>query len=89
MREVPVRRVVFQRAPEAMARAAGTAYRLFAGTDSLNVGLTASHTGLASLDALAPQVHTSSTPHPTLTTTRHNTTLATIQHSLIHNTQTY
>lgn len=45
-----------QRAPEAMARAAGTAFRLFAGTDSLNVGLTASHT--ATLDPNDPQVYT-------------------------------
>lgn len=47
---------MFQRAPEAMARAAGTAFRLFAGTDSLNLGLTASHT--ASLDPADSQVHT-------------------------------
>lgn len=50
-----MRRFGFQRPAEAMARAAGTAFRLFAGTDSLNVGLTASHT--ASLDPNDPQVH--------------------------------
>lgn len=48
--------MILQRAPEAMARAAGTAFRLFAGTDSLNVGLTASHT--ATLDPNDPQVYT-------------------------------
>uniref|UniRef100_A0A2H1VCB9 SFRICE_027094 n=1 Tax=Spodoptera frugiperda TaxID=7108 RepID=A0A2H1VCB9_SPOFR len=47
---------IVRRAPEAMARAAGTAFRLFAGTDSLNVGLTASHT--ATLDPNDPQVYT-------------------------------
>ncbi|XP_035458556.2 uncharacterized protein LOC118281890 isoform X3 [Spodoptera frugiperda] len=45
---------IVRRAPEAMARAAGTAFRLFAGTDSLNVGLTASHT--ATLDPNDPQL---------------------------------
>lgn len=50
-----MRRFGLQRPAEAMARAAGTAFRLFAGTDSLNVGLTASHT--ASLDPNDPQVH--------------------------------
>lgn len=55
-RQLRVRRFVLQRAPEAMARAAGTAFRLFAGTDSLNVGLTASHT--ATLDPNDPQVYT-------------------------------
>lgn len=47
--------MTLQRPAEAMARAAGTAFRLFAGTDSLNVGLTASHT--ATLDPNDPQVH--------------------------------
>ncbi|XP_053615569.1 uncharacterized protein LOC128678205 isoform X2 [Plodia interpunctella] len=46
---------IVRRPAEAMARAAGTAFRLFAGTDSLNVGLTASHT--ATLDPNNPQVH--------------------------------
>lgn len=46
--------VMLQRPAEAMARAAGSAFRLFAGTDSLNVGLTASHT--ATLDPNDPQV---------------------------------
>lgn len=50
-----MRRFGLQRPAEAMARAAGTAFRLFAGTDSLNVGLTASHT--ATLDPNDPQVH--------------------------------
>lgn len=52
---VRMRRFGLQRPAEVMARAAGTAFRLFAGTDSLNVGLTASHT--ASLDPNDPQVH--------------------------------
>ncbi|KPJ03421.1 hypothetical protein RR46_03487 [Papilio xuthus] len=42
---------------EAVARAAGSAFRLFAGTDSLNVGFTASHS--ATLDPNDPQVHSS------------------------------
>lgn len=50
-----VLRLILQRPAEAMARAAGSAIRLFAGTDSLNVGLTASHT--ATLDPNNPQVH--------------------------------
>ncbi|KPJ10691.1 hypothetical protein RR48_02959 [Papilio machaon] len=41
-----------------MARAAGSAFRLFAGTDSLNVGFTASHS--ATLDPNDPQVYSSS-----------------------------
>ncbi|XP_052754100.1 uncharacterized protein LOC113520320 isoform X2 [Galleria mellonella] len=45
---------IVRRPAEAMARAAGTAFRLFAGTDSLNVGLTASHT--ATLDPNNPQL---------------------------------
>ncbi|XP_059058758.1 uncharacterized protein LOC131852137 isoform X1 [Achroia grisella] len=45
---------IVRRPAEAMARAAGTAFRLFAGTDSLNVGLSASHT--ASLDPNNPQL---------------------------------
>nr|XP_037867937.1 uncharacterized protein LOC101736716 isoform X3 [Bombyx mori]XP_037867938.1 uncharacterized protein LOC101736716 isoform X3 [Bombyx mori] len=45
---------IVRRPAEAMARAAGSAFRLFAGTDSLNVGLTASHT--ATLDPNDPQL---------------------------------
>lgn len=45
---------MFQRPAEALARAAGSAFRIFAGTDSLNVGFTASHS--ATLDPAAPQV---------------------------------
>lgn len=47
---------MLQQPAEAMARAAGSAFRLFAGTDSLNVGFTASHS--ATLDPNDPQVHT-------------------------------
>ncbi|XP_038207454.1 uncharacterized protein LOC119829127 [Zerene cesonia] len=45
---------VVRRPAEMVARAAGTAFRLFAGTDSLNVGLTASHS--ATLDPNDPQL---------------------------------